>query len=126
MANSTVFFSDLKFGKCSTEGDYLFLCLNGVEEDDVQCKPLFRILRNGTDLVLFHDNKLNGKFSDSVLEKYGPMRETSYFSTEIMGTFGYAALDYVATDFKKALDWQTIFGKETQLRHRFQSEDANI
>lgn len=54
------------------------------------------------------------------------MRETSYFSTEIMGTFGYAALDYVATDFKKALDWQTIFGKETQLRHRFQSEDANI
>ncbi|XP_013638309.1 PREDICTED: uncharacterized protein LOC106343597 isoform X1 [Brassica oleracea var. oleracea] len=37
------------------------------------------------------------KLSDFVLAKYSPMRETSYFSTEIMGTFGYAAPEYEST-----------------------------
>nr|VDD44631.1 unnamed protein product [Brassica oleracea] len=37
------------------------------------------------------------KLSDFVLAKYSPMRETSYFCTEIMGTFGYAAPEYEST-----------------------------
>lgn len=54
------------------------------------------------------------KLSDFVLAKYSPMRETSYFSTEIMGTFGYAAPEYESTDFQESVGLtNNIWEKET-------------
>ncbi|WZZ60087.1 hypothetical protein YC2023_060194 [Brassica napus] len=60
---------------------------------------------NGLRMVLtwfyFMTIRPKWKLSDFVLAKYSPMRETSYFSTEIMGTFGYAAPEYESTDYKQ-------------------------
>ncbi|KAF3583353.1 hypothetical protein F2Q69_00029600 [Brassica cretica] len=77
----------------------VFLCFNGVEEDDVQYKPLFWILRvkSYTETSRPRTSRPKWKLSDFVLAKYSPMRETSYFSTKILGTFGYAAPEYEST-----------------------------
>ncbi|KFK34793.1 hypothetical protein AALP_AA5G193900 [Arabis alpina] len=94
--------------------DHLFT--NGV-----QCKPLSWILRikvaldAAKGLAFLHsdpvkviyrdikasnillDSEFNGKLSDFGLARDGPMGETSYVSTRVMGTFGYAAPEYVST-----------------------------
>ena len=47
--------------------------------------------------MLFEQQDFNGKLSDFGLARDGPMGETSYVSTRVMGTFGYAAPEYVST-----------------------------
>lgn len=39
----------------------------------------------------------NGKLSDFGLAKEGPMGEQTHVSTRVMGTYGYAAPEYILT-----------------------------
>jgi serine/threonine protein kinase len=39
----------------------------------------------------------NAKISDFGLAKFGPSGENSHVTTRVMGTFGYAAPEYIAT-----------------------------
>ncbi|XP_065048785.1 probable serine/threonine-protein kinase PBL17 [Musa acuminata AAA Group] len=43
------------------------------------------------------DSEYNGKLSDFGLAKEGPMGEQTHVSTRVMGTFGYAAPEYIMT-----------------------------
>ncbi|ESQ44910.1 hypothetical protein EUTSA_v10010443mg [Eutrema salsugineum] len=102
--------------------------------NDVQCKPLSWILRIKVALdaakglaflhsdpvkVIYRDIKasnilldsdFNGKLSDFGLARDGPMGETSYVSTRVMGTFGYAAPEYVSTGHLNARSDVYSFG----------------
>ncbi|KAJ6750649.1 hypothetical protein OIU85_001210 [Salix viminalis] len=44
------------------------------------------------------DSKYNTKLSDFGLAKDGPTGDNSHVSTRVMGTYGYAAPEYIATD----------------------------
>lgn len=44
--------------------------------------------------------KYNAKLSDFGLAKDGPAGDNSHVSTRVMGTYGYAAPEYVATGTK--------------------------
>ncbi|CAH2064051.1 unnamed protein product [Thlaspi arvense] len=103
-------------------------------QDDVKCKPLSWILRIKVALdaakglaflhsdpvkVIYRDIKasnilldsdFNGKLSDFGLARDGPMGETSYVSTRVMGTFGYAAPEYVSTGHLNAKSDVYSFG----------------
>nr|VDD10832.1 unnamed protein product [Brassica rapa] len=102
--------------------------------DDVKCKPLSWLLRVKVALdaakglaflhsdsvkVIYRDIKasnilldsdFNGKLSDFGLARDGPMGETSYVSTRVMGTFGYAAPEYVSTGHLNAKSDVYSFG----------------
>ncbi|KAK1382365.1 putative serine/threonine-protein kinase PBL17 [Heracleum sosnowskyi] len=49
-----------------------------------------------TSKILLDEN-LNAKLSDFGLENYGPMGDQTHVSTRVMGTYGYAAPEYVRT-----------------------------
>ncbi|KAH0884835.1 hypothetical protein HID58_060931 [Brassica napus] len=102
--------------------------------DDVKCKPLSWLLRvkvaldaakglaflhSGPVKVIYRDIKasnilldsdFNGKLSDFGLARDGPMGEKSYVSTRVMGTFGYAAPEYVSTGHLNAKSDVYSFG----------------
>ncbi|CAH8356578.1 unnamed protein product [Eruca vesicaria subsp. sativa] len=102
--------------------------------NDVKCKPLSWTLRVKVALdaakglaflhsdpvkVIYRDIKasnilldsdFNGKLSDFGLARDGPMGETSYVSTRVMGTFGYAAPEYVSTGHLNAKSDVYSFG----------------
>ncbi|KAF8084851.1 hypothetical protein N665_0696s0007 [Sinapis alba] len=102
--------------------------------NDVKCKPLSWLLRvkvaldaakglaflhSGPVKVIYRDIKasnilldldFNGKLSDFGLARDGPMGETSYVSTRVMGTFGYAAPEYVSTGHLNAKSDVYSFG----------------
>ena len=46
---------------------------------------------------LFHGHDYNAKLSDFGLAKDGPVGDKSHVSTRIMGTYGYAAPEYIMT-----------------------------
>lgn len=45
----------------------------------------------------FHKQDYNAKLSDFGLAKDGPVGDMSHVSTRIMGTYGYAAPEYIMT-----------------------------
>lgn len=45
----------------------------------------------------FHLQDYNAKISDFGLAKNGPVGENSHVTTRVLGTYGYAAPEYVAT-----------------------------
>nr|GMD18888.1 probable serine/threonine-protein kinase PBL10 [Ipomoea batatas] len=47
------------------------------------------------------DSNFNGKLSDFGLAKDGPTGDKSHVSTRVMGTYGYAAPEYLATEWAK-------------------------
>ncbi|KAL0714486.1 hypothetical protein Bca4012_021465 [Brassica carinata] len=113
-----------------TEINYFFFLLTA----GVKCKPLSWTLRVKVALdaakglaflhsdpvkVIYRDIKasnilldsdFNGKLSDFGLARDGPMGETSYVSTRVMGTFGYAAPEYVSTGHLNARSDVYSFG----------------
>ena len=46
---------------------------------------------------IFHKQDYNAKLSDFGLAKDGPVGDKSHVSTRIMGTYGYAAPEYIMT-----------------------------
>ena len=48
-------------------------------------------------ILLFDCQNYNAKLSDFGLAKDGPMDGKSHVSTRVMGTYGYAAPEYIAT-----------------------------
>lgn len=44
-----------------------------------------------------HKQEYNAKLSDFGLAKDGPMGDKTHVSTRIMGTYGYAAPEYIMT-----------------------------
>jgi serine/threonine protein kinase len=46
---------------------------------------------------MFHKQDYNAKLSDFGLAKDGPVGDKSHVSTRIMGTYGYAAPEYIMT-----------------------------
>ncbi|CAM8920423.1 unnamed protein product [Rhodiola kirilowii] len=59
-----------------------------------EVKVIYRDFKTSNILL---DSNYNGKLSDFGLAKDGPMGEKSHVSTRIMGTYGYAAPEYMAT-----------------------------
>lgn len=49
------------------------------------------------DLLTYSSQSYHAKISDFGLAKMGPMADRTHVSTQIMGTYGYAAPEYVAT-----------------------------
>ena len=47
--------------------------------------------------IQFHLQEFNAKLSDFGLAKDGPVGNNTHVTTRIMGTYGYAAPEYVAT-----------------------------
>ena len=47
--------------------------------------------------IQFHLQDFNAKLSDFGLAKDGPVGNNTHVTTRIMGTYGYAAPEYVAT-----------------------------
>nr|GFA94769.1 probable serine/threonine-protein kinase PIX13 [Tanacetum cinerariifolium] len=52
--------------------------------------------------ILF-DGDFNAKLSDFGLAKLGPVNGESHVSTRVVGTYGYAAPEYIATGFKSIM-----------------------
>lgn len=48
-------------------------------------------------LVLCHSQSYNAKISDFGLARVGPEADATHVSTQVMGTHGYAAPEYIAT-----------------------------
>ena len=46
---------------------------------------------------MFQKQEYNSKLSDFGLAKFGPVGDKSHVSTRVMGTYGYAAPEYLAT-----------------------------
>lgn len=72
-------------------------------------------------MVFFCTQKYNAKLSDFGLAKDGPTGDKSHVSTRVMGTYGYAAPEYLATG--------NILQKEKLLlsqycQHKFQLDFA--
>ncbi|CAI9774902.1 unnamed protein product [Fraxinus pennsylvanica] len=59
-----------------------------------EAKVIYRDFKSSNILL---DKNYNAKLSDFGLAKDGPMDGKSYVSTRVMGTFGYAAPEYMAT-----------------------------
>ncbi|CAN8279430.1 unnamed protein product [Cochlearia groenlandica] len=57
-------------------------------------KVIYRDIKASNILL---DSVFNGKLSDFGLARDGPTGDTSYVSTRVMGTYGYAAPEYVST-----------------------------
>lgn len=57
----------------------------------------FFILKSAYNIVFFWIQKYNAKLSDFGLAKDGPTGDKSHVSTRVMGTYGYAAPEYLAT-----------------------------
>lgn len=53
-------------------------------------------MRLCSDIVVI-DQSYHAKLSDFGLAKLGPTASKSHVSTQVMGTYGYAAPEYVAT-----------------------------
>ncbi|CAH8392602.1 unnamed protein product [Eruca vesicaria subsp. sativa] len=70
-------------------------------------KVMYRDIKASNILL---DSDFNGKLSDFGLARDGPMGETSYVTTRVMATFGYAAPEYVSTDRLKARSDVYSFG----------------
>ncbi|KAL0724850.1 hypothetical protein Bca4012_039449 [Brassica carinata] len=70
-------------------------------------KVIYRDIKASNILL---DSDFNGKLSDFGLARDGPMGETSYVSTRVMGTFGYAAPEYVSTGHLNARSDVYSFG----------------
>ncbi|XP_019102371.1 PREDICTED: probable receptor-like protein kinase At3g55450 isoform X3 [Camelina sativa] len=70
-------------------------------------KVIYRDIKASNILL---DSDFNAKLSDFGLARDGPMGETSYVSTRVMGTFGYAAPEYVSTGHLNARSDVYSFG----------------
>ncbi|AEE79385.1 unnamed protein product [Arabidopsis thaliana] len=70
-------------------------------------KVIYRDIKASNILL---DSDFNAKLSDFGLARDGPMGEQSYVSTRVMGTFGYAAPEYVSTGHLNARSDVYSFG----------------
>ena len=52
----------------------------------------------------FLSQEYNAKLSDFGLAKAGPQGDKTHVSTRVVGTYGYAAPEYVMTGIKVVLD----------------------
>lgn len=57
------------------------------------------VLKSAYNIVFFCIQKYNAKLSDFGLAKDGPTGDKSHVSTRVMGTYGYAAPEYLATGY---------------------------
>jgi serine/threonine protein kinase len=55
------------------------------------------ILTRLLSVFSFTFQAFNAKLSDFGLAKFGPLNGNSHVTTRVMGTYGYAAPEYVAT-----------------------------
>ncbi|CAN8254516.1 unnamed protein product [Cochlearia groenlandica] len=70
-------------------------------------KVIYRDFKASNILI---DSDFNAKLSDFGLARDGPMGESSFVSTRIMGTYGYAAPEYVSTGHLNARSDVYSFG----------------
>ncbi|MBA0684470.1 hypothetical protein Goari_026055 [Gossypium aridum] len=56
------------------------------------------------------DSNYNAKLSDFGLARDGPTGDRSHVSTRVMGTYGYAAPEYLATGIGSRLKTWSMFG----------------
>ncbi|XP_073144070.1 probable serine/threonine-protein kinase PBL10 [Henckelia pumila] len=63
----------------------------------LHCAETRVIYRDFKTSNILLDSKYNAKLSDFGLAKDGPVGDKSYVSTRVMGTYGYAAPEYLAT-----------------------------
>ncbi|KAD7478145.1 hypothetical protein E3N88_01281 [Mikania micrantha] len=68
---------------------------------DAEKPVIYRDFKTSNILL---DPDYNAKLSDFGLAKDGPVGDKSHVSTRIMGTYGYAAPEYIMTEKKKLLD----------------------
>jgi len=68
---------------------------------------------------LFQKQDYNAKLSDFGLAKDGPVGDKSHVSTRVMGTYGYAAPEYIMTG--KVYSELRILCSCTKLGHSFLS-----
>lgn len=55
------------------------------------------------DILYHHKQEYNAKLSDFGLAKDGPTGDKSHVSTRVMGTYGYAAPEYLATGMQTSV-----------------------
>uniref|UniRef100_A0A1J3H8G7 non-specific serine/threonine protein kinase n=1 Tax=Noccaea caerulescens TaxID=107243 RepID=A0A1J3H8G7_NOCCA len=72
--------------------------------------PVKVIYRDFKASNILLDSDFNAKLSDFGLARDGPMGDTSYVSTRVMGTYGYAAPEYVSTGHLNARSDVYSFG----------------
>ncbi|KAL0376988.1 UNVERIFIED_CONTAM: putative serine/threonine-protein kinase PBL11 [Sesamum calycinum] len=65
-----------------------------------EAKVIYRDFKSSNILL---DTNYNAKLSDFGLAKDGPMDGKSHVSTRVMGTYGYAAPEYMATGLQEAM-----------------------
>lgn len=81
----------LAFSICSGDGNYLYAIPYA---EAVNVSPFQNQTKN-SHIVM--SQSYNAKLSDFGLAKDGPAGDKSHVSTRVMGTYGYAAPEYLAT-----------------------------
>lgn len=93
-AEQQVIYRDFKASNILLDGVWTRLVIH-VSESDQPDRPSVPIFID--NLLHFWMQEFNAKLSDFGLAKAGPTGDRTHVSTQVMGTHGYAAPEYVAT-----------------------------